>query len=67
MQIETWIYYWDEGFLTFNPEKIRGVFFEHFPEAIFDKTNFARTHLERFLQNVKEQRLEPPEFIQKGF
>ena len=63
MRIESWIYYWDEGFLTFNPEKIRGVFFEHFQEAIFEKTNFARSHLERFLQNVKEKKLETPEFI----
>lgn len=63
MRIESWINYWDEGFLTYNPEKIRGVFFEIFPTAVFDKTNFARFHLERFLQAVKEKELNPPEFI----
>ncbi len=37
MRIESYISYWKDGFLTYNPEKIRSILFEHFPAAIFDK------------------------------
>lgn len=63
MRIECEIGYWDDGFLTFNPDKIRELLFEHFPEAIFDKTNHSRLHIERFLERCKQKNLEPPDFV----
>lgn len=63
MRIESYISYWEEGFLTFNPEKIREELFEQFPKAVFEKTNFSRVAIEKFLKIVEERILEPPDFI----
>lgn len=63
MRIESEIDYWDDGFLTFNPDKIRDIFFENFPEAIFNKTNLARQNIENFFEKAEEQNYNPPDFV----
>lgn len=63
MRIESSIDYHDGGLLNYDPARIRAIFFVHFPEAVFDQTNYSRTVLERFFQAVEEKNLEPPQFV----
>ena len=63
MKIESEISYWKDGYLTFNPDKIRDVFFEHFPEAIFNKTNLSRQNIESFFEKAKQQNYDLPDFV----
>ena len=63
MEIDSDIDYWGDGFLTYNPDKIRDLLFEYFPEAVFDKTNYARQNIETFFEKAEQQNYNPPDFV----
>lgn len=63
MRIECSISFWEKGCLVFEPEKVAIIIKDFFPEVVFEETNYSRFYLENFLSKIREEKLEPPDFI----
>jgi hypothetical protein len=63
MRIEIWIDYWEEGVLSFNPEKVLIQLRKYFPQVEIDWTDQSRVSLERFFEIAHEKGLTPPPMI----